>query len=121
MKDFASVFPCSTHCLLSQKETYDYHVQGLLEAARNVVEQSVKQATEDVVLLQREAGNEKPGDVAVTANRTWMKRGITSLHGVTTVIAWPTGQIVDFGGHVKVLLPMRPETFQSGRQGDNPS
>ena len=25
-----------------------------------------------------------------------MKRGFTSLHGVTTVITWPTGQMVDF-------------------------
>ena len=78
------------------KKTYDYHVQGLLEAATNVAEQSMKQAAEDVVLLQREAGNEKPGDVAVTANRAWMKWGFTSLHGVTTVIARPTGQIVHF-------------------------
>lgn len=78
------------------KRSYDHHVAGLLAAATTVAERSMSQAAQDVRVLQEEEGKDNPSDLAVTADGTWMKRGHTSLHGVTTVIAWPTGQMIDY-------------------------
>ena len=35
-------------------------------------------------------------DIAVTCDGTWSKRGFTATHGVVAVIAWETGQVLDF-------------------------
>lgn len=35
-------------------------------------------------------------DVTVTCDGTWSKRGFTATYGVVTVIAWETGQVLDF-------------------------
>ena len=35
-------------------------------------------------------------DIAVTCDGTWSKRGHTATHGVVVVIAWETGQVLDF-------------------------
>ena len=35
-------------------------------------------------------------DIAVTCDGTWSKRGLTATHGVVVVIAWESGQVLDF-------------------------
>ena len=35
-------------------------------------------------------------DIAVSCDGTWSKRGFTVTHGVVAVIAWETGQVLDF-------------------------
>ena len=35
-------------------------------------------------------------DIAVTCDGTWSKRGFTAMYGVVAVIAWETGQVLDF-------------------------
>ena len=35
-------------------------------------------------------------DITVTCDGTWSKRGHTATHGVVVVIAWETGQVLDF-------------------------
>ena len=35
-------------------------------------------------------------DIAVTSDGTWIKHGFTATHGVVAVIAWETGQVLDF-------------------------
>ena len=35
-------------------------------------------------------------DVTVTCNGTWLNSGFTATHGVVVVIAWESGQVLDF-------------------------
>ena len=35
-------------------------------------------------------------NVAVTCDGTWSKRGFTATHGIVTIIAWESGQVLDF-------------------------
>ncbi len=35
-------------------------------------------------------------DIPVTCNGTWSKRGFTAIHGVVVVIAWESGQVLDY-------------------------
>lgn len=78
------------------QKSYHRHEQCLIQAATSVAEASMVQAAKDVRAVQEQQGMERPGDLAVTSDGTWMRRGHTSLHGVTTVIAWPTGQVLDY-------------------------
>ena len=35
-------------------------------------------------------------NISVSCDGTWMKRGLTSIHGVVAVIAQETGQVIDY-------------------------
>ena len=63
-----------------------------------VAQRSLNKAAADLRSVQEQQGCDVPGDCAVTydSDGTWMRRGHTSLHGVTTAIAWQTGQIIDY-------------------------
>lgn len=75
--------------------TFDDHRtvihRGVCEAARASLNQAAAHARE----AKREQGASEVDQIEVTADGTWMRRGFTSLHGVFSVIAWDTGQVVD--------------------------
>ena len=78
------------------KSTFHDHQKVLTDASVEVAGRSMDQAAMNVRRLQEEQGQDHPGDAVVTFDGTWMRRGHTSLHGVTTAISWLTGQMLDF-------------------------
>ena len=75
------------------KHTFDCHRSALHRAAKETGEQSFKQAANAVCLKRVEC--ERPDEIAVSTDGTWMRRGHSSLYGVQTVISHDTGQILD--------------------------
>ena len=83
------------------KSTYQRHQAALLNAANTVAQQSLDNAAETVRKLGEEEGSTSPGDIPVTFDGTWMRRGHTSLHGAVTVISLATGQLLDYEVYTK--------------------
>ena len=75
------------------KQTFDCHQSALHRAAKETGEQSFKQAANAVRLKRVEC--ERPDEIAVSTDGTWMRRGHSSLNGVQTVISHDTCQILD--------------------------
>ena len=78
------------------KDAYQSNQRAVLRAASAVAQRIMDKAAADLRIVQEEQGCEIPGDCAVTYDATWMKRGHTSLHRVTSAIAWQTGQVLDY-------------------------
>ena len=76
--------------------SYQAHQDALLVAAGDVAQHSLTSAAATVREQAETEGSSARGDVAVTFDGTWMKRGHTSLYGVTTVISLSTGQVLDY-------------------------
>ena len=76
--------------------TYQAHQHALLVAAQDVAKRSLDQAAAAVREKGESEGSTSPSDIAVTFDGTWMKRGHTSMHGVTTVISLSTGDLLDY-------------------------
>ena len=69
---------------------FDCHRRALASASEVVLKKCLDQAASHL-----QSGDE-PADVAVTVDGTWMRRGFSSLYGIVFVIAWETGQVLDF-------------------------
>ena len=81
--------------------TYQAHQHALLVAAQDVAKRSLDQAAAAVREKGESEGSTSPSDIAVTFDGTWMKRGHTSMHGVTTVISLSTGDLLDYAVYSK--------------------
>lgn len=67
-------------------------INNILEETRNASKESMQQAALEEV---QEMGRDQNTDTTVSGDRTWMKRGHTSLHSVCTVIGANTGKAID--------------------------
>ncbi|XP_047101460.1 uncharacterized protein LOC124720179 [Schistocerca piceifrons] len=71
----------------------------LLSALQEEVEENLKSSAKEAVKmnseLKTEADNTPDTDLCVSCDGTWMKRGHTSLYGVSSVISVDTGKILD--------------------------
>ena len=69
---------------------FQRHQRALQQAATVVATRSMNIAAEE--LLQEQSD----GEVAVTFDGTWQRRGFSSLNGVFVCISWSTGRVLDF-------------------------
>lgn len=66
----------------------------ILQSTKVVGEECMRLAANEAV--EANSDNEVPTDISVSCDTTWMKRGHTSLYGVSTVISVDTGRVLDF-------------------------
>ena len=76
------------------KSTYDQIVQHLYTASKTMFKSACKKAVEEEKELNVQ--NERPADdLKVSGDGSWKKRGYTSLYGVTTLIGYYGGKVID--------------------------
>ncbi|OWR50850.1 hypothetical protein KGM_202497 [Danaus plexippus plexippus] len=76
------------------KSTYDQIVKHLYTASKTMFESVCKKAVDEEKELNIQ--NERPADrLKVSGDGSWKKRGYTSLYGVTTLIGYFSGKVVD--------------------------
>ena len=75
------------------KRTFDCHRKSVHSAAKSVCGKSMRKAA--AAVLAARSDQERPEEVAVSTDGTWMRRGHSSLYGVQSVISHNTQQIVD--------------------------
>lgn len=74
--------------------TYDLYVRHIHTVASSVFDSVCKKALEEE--KENNVKNRKPeGQCKVSGDGSWKKRGFTSLYGVTTLIAYYTGKLMD--------------------------
>lgn len=75
--------------------TYDLHVENIRQASLVVCEASCQRGVEEEkeALLQKDV--EDPFKLTVSGDGTWKKRGHSSLYGVSSIIGWETGKVLD--------------------------
>lgn len=73
------------------RSTYYSHATRVHSASKTVAESSMKEAAKKAV-----SEADGSGDIAVSYDGTWMRRGFASLYGAFTVIAYDIGKVVDF-------------------------
>ena len=71
------------------KSNFHIHQVELEKAASVVAENSRNAAAQSLIK------SEGSGDVAMTFDGTWQRRGFSSLNGVFTAISWTYGKVVD--------------------------
>ncbi|PSN36101.1 hypothetical protein C0J52_13106 [Blattella germanica] len=64
----------------------------ILQSVKVVAEESMRLAASEAKEANSEV--EEPSDISVSCDTTWMKRGHTSLYGVSTVISVDTGKVL---------------------------
>lgn len=77
--------------------TYNIINKHILDAVKNAAKDSMELAVQEEV-LQTEIieGPTKPkGDICISGDGTWMRRGHTSLFGVVTAIGANTSKVID--------------------------
>ena len=72
------------------KKAFDRHRRALASASETVVSKCLDKAVSHL------RSGDEPANVAVTVDGTWMQRGFSSLYGIVFVLAWETGQVLDF-------------------------
>lgn len=72
---------------------YDKVVQRIAADAKEVCEQSMKNAAQEEKKKSDEKGN--TSGITVSGDGSWRKRGFTSLFGFVSLIGWCTGKVVD--------------------------
>lgn len=72
---------------------YDTIVRNISIATAVVREKSMKQAVAQEKVMCEEKG--QTDGVTVSGDGSWRKRGFSSLYGITSLIGWHTGKIVD--------------------------
>ena len=77
------------------KKSFDFHRRALSEAAKDQAEESMSRLSADLVTTRTAEGEQNPGDVAVSTDGTWMRRGYSSMYGVQTVISLDTKKVLD--------------------------
>ena len=75
--------------------SYKIHNECIAVASMEAAEANMQAASQN---LHRKFGVQPSAlkDVVVTCDGTWTKRGFTATYGMVVVIAWSTGQILDF-------------------------
>ena len=74
--------------------SYGVHNQSIGEATSKAGMESMLAAY--AYLHQHNSEPTSVIDIIVTCDGTWSKRGFTATHGVVLVIAWETGQVIDY-------------------------
>ena len=74
---------------------YSSHLSVLAEASVQAAADNMRAASEYLHSLLG-ATPEEVVDVVVTCDGTWSKRGFTATYGIVVVIAWETGQVLDY-------------------------
>lgn len=83
-------------CYFLNKSTYDFYVQKIHECVQMVAEQLFSSAAkEEKQLTCDESGIDDTTDVTVSGDGTWKKRGFSSLYGVSTLIGYYSGKVLD--------------------------
>lgn len=76
------------------RNTYDLIVEHIHIAARTVFDilcqKAIKKEKEENVKNGR-----SPMNLKISGDGSWKKRGFTSLHGVTTLIGYYSGKVID--------------------------
>ncbi|KMQ87762.1 hypothetical protein RF55_12871 [Lasius niger] len=76
--------------------TYDIIVKHMHSSIKSVCESLLKSAAKEEVKETCRARNiEKTTELTVSGDGTWKKRGFTSLYGVSSVIGYYTGKVID--------------------------
>ena len=70
------------------------HTKALLRAAKDVAEQTMNDAAQEVYKSNTKDG-EDIVEAAVSCDGTWQRRGYASLHGCVTVISMENGKVLD--------------------------
>lgn len=74
---------------------FSTHNQALGDASKMMALQNMLDASKHLHALH----GEDPDvviDIAVTCDGTWSKRGFTATHGLVVIIAWESGQVIDY-------------------------
>ena len=71
------------------KSNFTRHQRALAKAAHEVAEKSRNAAAKQLLEVEEE------GEIAVTFDGTWQRRGHPSLNGVFTAVSWSTGKVID--------------------------
>ena len=74
---------------------YDKIVNRLNNVAKEVVNETMKDASEDLLSKIKDPNGDIVIDSAVSCDGKWQKRGYSSLNGVVTVISMDNGKILD--------------------------
>ena len=74
---------------------YDTIVNRLNNVAKEVVNETMKDASEDLLSKIKDPNGDIVIDSAVSCDGKWQKRGYSSLNGVVTVISMDNGKILD--------------------------
>lgn len=76
--------------------TYDLIINNIHSSVKIATEKLFAQAcTEEKNLTSDNQGNEHSTELTVSGDGTWKKRGYTSLYGVTSLIGYYSGKIID--------------------------
>lgn len=75
------------------ESNFSVHQSASVKAAISVGEECMRRAAAEVRELNAQHEPQLP--TAVTYDRTWMRRGFTSLYGVFPCIHWGTGRVLD--------------------------
>ena len=80
---------------------YNEHLRHLAEVAMECASENMRAASNHLHELSGVSYDDDILDVCVTCDGTWSKRGYTATYGIVVVIAWETGQVLDFQIHSK--------------------
>lgn len=76
--------------------SYDMIVKNIHECVSVVTDKLLKKAcVEEMNATSEQQGDEHKSDLTVSGDGTWKKRGFTSLFGVTSLIGYYSGKIID--------------------------
>ena len=74
---------------------YDKIVNRLNFVAKEVANETMSDASEDLISKSKDPNNNTVFDTAVPCDGSWQKRGYSLLNGVVTVISMDNGKILD--------------------------
>ena len=77
------------------KASYSKHSDALHTVAVDVGKKSMRKHAADLLRTRQEENLDKPSQVAVSTDGTWMRWGYSSQFGVQTVIAYDTQKVID--------------------------
>lgn len=75
--------------------SYDVIIKNILDCVSMVVEKLLKKACVEEMNASEKQGDEYKNYLTVSGDGTWKKRGFTSLFGVTSLIGYYSGKIID--------------------------
>lgn len=75
--------------------TYDIIVQNIHQASSAVCELLFRSAVKKEQELTAQNNGDDGNQLTVSGDGSWKKRGFTSLYGVSTIIGWFTGKVLD--------------------------
>ena len=75
--------------------SYDKIVNRLNVVAKEVTNETMRDASEDLLCKSKDPNDDTVIDTAVSCDGSWQKRGYSSLNGVVTVISTDNSKILD--------------------------